>query len=403
MPDAVLDPSADFVVDLEGIDADKLASDVPVTTVQLDALALLAIAKHAANSIDAGADRSVAAANRYDRDHTNTPIGPHGSLLGLDVCGFLEVASALPALGNAMAVNPTLGAEINPDALESPAAAHHARLLNGIATLGFDSNVVGFYVCAPMGAFWSQALLDALYGLQKATPCAVLVVYDPVRTAHGNLSLRALRLTQQTMSLMATKKFTLDAIHAANVTPSTLFESVPLQLKNSALAHAMFATLDLQLLTDVTFPSSSTSRAPGATGAVGLHPHFDSLDLGAGEVYLERHLEALCDAVEDYGQEQWRWQGWNRSLQKEQQKAALGVAKKRGENAAREASGLPALHVEADIVALPASLTRVLANEPSRLETLVLAGQMDTWCKQIHSFAGPGLTKMYLTKAVSRV
>ncbi|KAJ3084665.1 Eukaryotic translation initiation factor 3 subunit H [Rhizoclosmatium hyalinum] len=428
VPESVLDGNADFTVDLAGIDAAKLAS-VPVVEVALDAAAVAAIAK-AAKSVSPAARDSASSSSAQSLPATHIG-GVHGVLLGLDICGVLEVTNVVPAIGP---VAPILE---DGSVAPGPAGDHQLRALDGLARLGFDSNVVGLFVAANMGAFWSQQLLETLFRHQKANPQAVLIIYDPLRSAQGNLSLKALRLSASTFSLMSSKKFSLESIHAANVSPSTLFESLPIKVKNSSLVNVMLNNFDISLLSTLSasLESSSSSGSLSTTaasvnatgvGAVSdkstaavssaallasssalsnlllLSPNYEGLDLGAGEVYLEKHLESLCDAVDDYGQEQWRWQGWNRSLQKEQQKAALTVAKKRAENAARESNGQAPLYPEADITTPPASLTRVIANEPSRLESLVLAGQVETWCKQINGFAGPGLTKMYVTKAVSR-
>ena len=46
----------------------------------------------------------------------------------------------------------------------------------------------------------------------------------------------------------------------------------------------------------------------------------------------------------------------------------------------------------------PASLIKL--QSPSRLETLIITNQIDTYCKQINQFAGPALSKMFMTKAV---
>ncbi|KAI9331940.1 hypothetical protein BDR26DRAFT_869720 [Obelidium mucronatum] len=425
----VLDPNADFTVDLDGIDASKLET-VPVTSVLLDAQVVLAIVKAAGTSQSFSSNANSSSGNQQTASSTSLAV-PHGILLGLDIAGVLEVSNSIASIG---ANAPILE---DGSVAPGPAGDHQQRMLDGLARLGFDTNIVGLYVAANMGSFWSQQLLESVYRHQKANPQSVLIVYDPLRSAQGNLSLRALRLSASTISLMASKKFTMDSIQSANATPSSLFESLPLRIKNSSLVNVMLNNLDLSLLASLnaSLESSSFSGSLSTTAAtvnatgVGassskhttagqqqdpllsqqslanfllLSPNYEALDLGAGESYLEKHLEALCDAVDDYGQEQWRWQGWNRSLQKEQQKATLTAAKKRAENVARESSGQNPLYTEADIATPPASLTRVVANEPSRLETLVLSGQVDTWCKQINGFAGPGLTKMYLTKAVSR-
>ncbi|KAJ3022234.1 UNVERIFIED_CONTAM: Eukaryotic translation initiation factor 3 subunit H [Siphonaria sp. JEL0065] len=437
----VLDANADAAVNVDGFDAARLATE-PVANVAVDAAAVLAILKAATSAT------SLNSLNQQNQNNqTNNAIStpptqlnvPHGVLLGLDICGTLHISNAVASIG------PNAPILEDGSVAPGPAGDHQVRLLDGFAKLGFDTNVVGLFVAANMGAFWSQQLIEVVYRHYKANPQSVLIVYDPLRSAQGNLSIKALRLSASTISLLASKKFTVDSIHAANVSPSNLFETLPLRIRNSSLVNVMLNNLDLALLTSLNSSleassfSGSLSTTAASVNATGvgalsssksststhqqtyqdqqqillnqqqslanllvLSPNFEALDLGAGEVYLEKHLEALCDAVDDYGQEQWRWQGWNRSLQKEQQKATATASKKRAENAAREASGQAPLHSESEIATPPASLTRVIANEPSRLETLVLAGQVETWCKQINGFAGPGLTKMYLAKAVSR-
>ncbi|KAJ3067911.1 Eukaryotic translation initiation factor 3 subunit H [Podochytrium sp. JEL0797] len=410
----VNDPShADFTVDLDGFDPKRLAT-VPVTRVVLDAQAVLRIVKHASTATPMHTPQ-----NNQQQTLPPTLVGlPHGILLGLDIEGDLCVSAAQQSVG------PTAPITDDGSVAPGPAGDHQLRMIDCLQSLGYDDNVVGLYVCAPMGSFWSQQVLEATARHQRANPQAVLVVYDPLRSAQGSLSLSAFRLLPQTLSLLSSKKFTMSALHATNASPSSLFAPVPLTIRTSPLVSVLLNDIDISLLSTLqtqieqaAATSGSLSTSAAAVGGVhkdkngfadlsdlmaGVSPNFESLGMGAGEVYLEKHLEALSEAVDDYGQEQWRWQGWNRSLQKEQQKATTLLTKKRAENSQREATNQPALYSDVDLATAPASLTRVLGNEPSRLETLVLAGQIETWCQQINGFAGPELTKMQLPKAVSR-
>ncbi|KAJ3330598.1 Eukaryotic translation initiation factor 3 subunit H [Blyttiomyces sp. JEL0837] len=409
MPAAVKDPNTEFTVNLEGIDPAKLVSK-PLTEVQLDALVVLKIIKHC-------------------RD--NHPVTAYGQLLGVDVAGVLEVTNCFPVTSKSQ------DDEMEGSAAdEIDGAEYQLQMLRCLRKLNFDASSVGLYVSTHLGSFWNQTIIENQFSYQKAYAQSVLLVYDPIRTAQGNLSLRALRLSDTFMTLFKEKKFTMEALHAHKLTPSGIFESLPIRIRNSYLLSALLHELETTPEAPPSFPSTSfvnfepqiktsvgsaylkSSASSGAatrhsasraglqqlSSSVGvgrLTPNFDALDLGA-DSYLEKHLEYLAETVEEYGQEQWRWQGWQRSLQKEQQKTAQTVAKKRAENATRTASGLPPLHSEEDITAPSPALAKILANEPSRLETLVITNQIDTYCKQVNQFAGPGLTKMFLAKAVAR-
>lgn len=188
------------------------------------------------------------------------------------------------------------------------------------------------------------------------------------------------------------------------LTPTSIFQSLPIKIHNSHLLTALLHELDEQvsfppsLATSLNMPSSTyTPRIP--TNVSPFCPNYDKLELGL-ESYLEKHLEYLGETVEEHGQEQWRWQGWQRNVQKEQQRLQQTIAKRRMENSSRAAQGLASAYSEEDLQATSATLTKLLANEPSRLESLIITNQIDTYCKQITQFAGPGLTKMFMTKAV---
>ncbi|KAI8853101.1 hypothetical protein BC829DRAFT_382848 [Chytridium lagenaria] len=273
------------------------------------------------------------------------------ALLGVDIAGSLEVTNYSGDESEGAAADEIDGAE------------YQLQMLRCLRKLNFDANSVGLYVSTHLGSFWNQTIVENQYHYQKMYAQSVLIVYDHTRTVQGNLSLRALRLTDTFMELFKDKKFTMEALHAHKLTPSGIFESLPVRVRNSYLLNALLQQLEEDI-----------------TSTLGV------------ESYLERHLEYLGDTVDEHGQEQWRWQGWNRSLQKEQAKSAQISSKKRQENAARVASGLAPLHSEEDILTPTPALAKILSTEPSRLETLIISNQIDTYCKQ-----------MYLTKAVARL
>jgi translation initiation factor 3 subunit H len=381
---------ADHVVNLEGLDPELLVSK-PLEEVELDALVVLKIIKHC-------------------RD--NYPDTAYGQLLGLDVAGVLEVTNCFPVTSSSSKMsNSAPLAEDDDGGFENASsganrvdmmdgAEYQLQMLRCLRKLNFDASSVGLYVSTHLGSFWNQTIIENQYSYQSVYAQSVLLVYDPTKTLQGNLSLRALRLSDTFMALFKDKKFTMEALHAHKLTASGIFESLPIRIRNSSLLNALLQELESkEIESSASFidrnqkPSSKTHLVPSL-----LTPNLDALQLGT-ESYLERHLEYLGETVDEYGQEQWRWQGWNRSLQKEQQRFAAVTLKKRAENASLVAQGLPLAHSEEDILTPSPALAKILANEPSRLETLIISNQIDTYCKQINHFAGPGLTKIYLAKA----
>ena len=65
-------------------------------------------------------------------------------------------------------------------------------------------------------------------------------------------------------------------------------------------------------------------------------------------------------------------------------------------------AGQPIVHTEEEILALQQSLNKTAANEPSRLETLVLTNQVDVYSKQISEYGAAQLSKLFLVKALAK-
>ncbi|KAI8918234.1 hypothetical protein DFJ77DRAFT_454853 [Powellomyces hirtus] len=360
-------------INLEGLDPALLESK-PLYEVQLDALVVVKILKHC-------------------REHA--PVIATGQLLGIDVAGSLEVTNCFPF---------TSKSHDDEGQDDMDGAEYQLQMLRCLRKLNYDANTVGWYQSTHLGSFWNQSLIETQYNYQKTFAQSVVIVYDPTRTTQGNLSLRALRLSDGFMDIYQTRKFTMESLVANKLTPTSIFESLPIKIHNShiltALLHELDEQISLPASLDSVFslPSSTfTPRVP--TDVSPFAPNLDKLELGS-ETYLEKHLEYLGETVEEHGQEQWRWQGWQRNLQKEQQKLQQTVAKRRFDNQARVAQGLDPVYGDDELQPTSPALTKLLANEPSRLESLIITNQIDTYCKQITQFAGPGLTKMFLAKSV---
>ena len=90
--------------------------------------------------------------------------------------------------------------------------------------------------------------------------------------------------------------------------------------------------------------------------------------------YLERQIESLSDAIEEHNQEQWRYAGWQKNLQKEFN--SLKLEKNRMQESA-------ATYDESIKTFVTPAYSKAKSAEPSRLETLIVEEHMDTRCQRI--------------------
>jgi translation initiation factor 3 subunit H len=140
-----------------------------------------------------------------------------------------------------------------------------------------------------------------------------------------------------------------------------------------------------------TTPSLLPGATPDAATISVLPPSFSSLDLGTAG--LTRNLEQIIEAVDNYRTEEGNLAYLSRQIARERARADNYVAKRKEENLARIAQDLAPLPEE-DV----ARLFKIPA-EPSRLESLLLLGQIDAYGKSLESTASSGLVKMYSAKA----
>jgi C-terminal region of eIF3h len=135
-----------------------------------------------------------------------------------------------------------------------------------------------------------------------------------------------------------------------------IFETIPIVVKNSFILQA----LNIQIMTDLV-----------------------EADLIPVQKTIETQLEELIEAVEDQGQEYWRWQAWHRTFQKE-----LKQSKSGGDSTSPTTGGAGGETASSPQTMTPTpALNKVMAAEPGRLETLLLAYEIDKHAKELVQFA----------------
>jgi translation initiation factor 3 subunit H len=233
-------------------------------------------------------------------------------------------------------------------------------MMRMLREVNVDNNCVGWYQSMYLGIYSTTNVLENQLSYQTdLSPNAVVLLYDPLQTTNGNFVLRCLRLKDTTVEHRSKDS-------NAFIPPSQLFEQVPIKLTNPGLVRAYLAA------------STSTTTAAAAaatTGGTKTSPlSLDRLDLSTNP-YLEKHLEFLCSWVDDLAMEQQKFQYYARQ-----------VARDKKNSRARDRDGTSS--TQADI--------------PRRMESLLIANQIQAYVDQMDNFTGAGLSKLYLTGGLHR-
>ncbi|KAF9229361.1 hypothetical protein BS17DRAFT_723053 [Gyrodon lividus] len=337
-----------------------IEAEIPLTCVQLDALVVAKIVQHGRDAPSASA---------------------HGLLLGLDLDGVLEVSNSF-----------LLPSHVNDDDEKSTKsiARYQASMLRSLKEVQGDDNVVGFYQVTTLGAFYNQTLVDTqAIHQERLRHGGVIIVHDISQTVRGNASFRAFKLTASFMDAYKRANFSTSSLISHRLIFSSILEEIPLRIRTNPLTSAFLNVLAA--------PSSSPymSAQLGSADTLAIPPSFSVLDLGNSG--LTRNLEQVSEAIDSYRTEEGNVAYLSRQIGREKVRAETYVAKRKEENAQRVAQGLNPLPEE-DVN----RLFKIPA-EPSRLESMLLLGQVDAYAKSLESSAGIGLVKMYGARAGSGV
>ena len=161
--------------------------------VAIDGLAVLKIVKHCKDALP----------NLYI-----------GALLGLDQHGVLEVTHSFPAAEER---------EERDDYSDQTSEKYQMEMMTSLREVNVDNNIVGWYQSMLLGTFNLLKLIQNLSSYHESIPNSVVILYDPVQTANGSLTIRAFRLSGDYRALAA---------RAMNeyIEPSRIFEELPLKV-----------------------------------------------------------------------------------------------------------------------------------------------------------------------------
>lgn len=324
-----------------------IETDVPVTSVKLEGLAALKIIKHCKESL---------------------PTMVTGSLLGLMIeDGVLEITHAFPfpePLDDKGDVVKTAEEAANADDEAAGLEGHEFQLemMKMLREVNVDNNCVGWYQSMYLGSYSTPRLLEDQLSYQTdLSPNAVVILFDPMQTAHGNLVLKCYRLTDEVVQLRLNGRNNF-------INPRNIFQEVPVTLSNPGLVRSLLRDMGDGL------HHGSYNAADSTT--------FDRLDLSTNP-YLEKHLEFLCNWVDDLAAEQLKFSHYTRNL-----RANAG-----GERKGRKAK---------DEIAHAIEEGWARTDAPKRMESLLMSNQIRTYCDQVEKFTGGGFGKLFLTSGLHK-
>jgi translation initiation factor 3 subunit H len=299
--------------------------------------------------------------------HESLPNMVTGSLLGLAVeNGVLEIthAFALPSETK----NHSTATDPDDEAAGLEGHEFQLEMMRMLREVNVDNNCVGWYQSMYLGIYSTSSLLENQLNYQtELSPNAVVILYDPMQTSHGNLVLKCFRLTDECIRIR-------EEDENIFIDSGNIFEEIPVKLTNPGLVQA--------LLLDV----AESAYVDPMTGESGLYDAaldttFDRLDLSTNP-YLEKHLEFMSGWVDDLASEQHKFQYYSRQLAR----AGNDRFKKRGG--------------KKDFIDNAEGWTS--SDAPRRMESLLLSNQISEYCDQVDKYATAGLSKLFVTSGLHK-
>uniref|UniRef100_A0A8C4QSS2 Eukaryotic translation initiation factor 3 subunit H n=1 Tax=Eptatretus burgeri TaxID=7764 RepID=A0A8C4QSS2_EPTBU len=316
------------------------AVETAVKLVQIDGLVVLKVIKHC------------------QEENARQEI-VQGVLLGLVVNECLEITNCFPF--------PHRTEDDDFDEVN-----YQMEMMRGLRHVNVDHLHVGWYQSTFCGSFVSRTLLDSQFSYQHAIEESVVLVYDPVKTALGSLSLKAYRITPKLMEVFKERDFSFEGMKKAAVSYEHLFEEVPVVLKNSYLTNVLLWELE--------------AKAP-------VSDKQELLSLASSN-HLGKNLKLLMERVDELTQDITKYNNCIRNTAKQQNQKQQYLHRRQQENKSREERG------EAPLPEEDATKLFKPPLPPPRLDTLLIAGQIDLYSQQIEEFSAQNLGKLFMARAL---
>eukprot|EP00128_Syssomonas_multiformis_P008900 Colp12_sorted_trinity150504_noHs@17861 len=176
------------------------------------------------------------------------------------------------------------------------------------------------------------------------------------------------------IQLYKNKDFGPDGIRNANLSFDTVFEEIPVVVKNSSLVNALLYEVEA-----LSKPEDS----------------FDKLDLGS-TAFMEKNLEMMIECIEELSNEQQKYQYYLRNVSRALQQQNQYIQRKKLEAAQKGET------YEPDEEELANNPQFKAPTPPLRMESLLIASQINNYCKQISQVSGQSFAKLFLAERLQK-
>lgn len=352
------------------------SKEVPFKTVQIEALVLMKISRHCSQSF---------------------PTTATGSLVGMDRDGILEVTNSfnfpifdVPTTDSHQNQNDASSlAAVAPR--QKPNITYQADMIRFMKEINIDANNVGWYTSAAMGNFVNLAFIENQYHYQKENERTVALVHDVSRSSQGALSIRAFKLSPNFMAAFKEGKFTTESLQKSKLTFKDIVVEFPVVVHNSHLLTSFLHQIPSAPIRDPSEPPASLDDLLEDPVNPPLYPSLDNLDVSV-DPFLEKTCDLLLDSIESHYTDLNNFQFYQRQLGREQAKITQWQTKRKAENAARVAAKQQPLPEDEwqRLFKLP--------QEPSRLEGMLNAKQVEQYAKQVDGFTANASAKMFAVR-----
>jgi translation initiation factor 3 subunit H len=351
-----------------------MADDSTFQYVRLEALTAVKIVKHSSGCF---------------------PTTATGSVAGLCLNGALEITNAFAF--------PTVDSgntdSHQSDASNLAAAAPRAKanityqndMIRHLKEVNVDANNVGWYTSATMGNFINLTFVENQYHYQRDNEQTVALVHDVSRSSQSTLSLRAFKLSPMFMAAYKEGKFTTESLQKSKLSFHDILVEFPVTVHASHLLTTFLHQLPAAPRNEeLSLPASLSDIVRDAVQAP-PYPSLDSLDLSI-DPFLEKTSDLLLESIESHYTDLNNHQYYQRQLAREQAKITAWQMKRKSENAARAAAKQTPLPEDEwqRLFKLP--------QEPSRLESMLNARQVDQYSRQVDTFTALITAKMFAVK-----
>lgn len=245
---------------------------------------------------------------------------------------------------------------------EAEDSDYNFMMMRHLRNVNVDQLHVGWYQCSPYGSSLNKLeSVDLQHMNQNAVEESVVIMYDPLRTQRGFLSIKAYRLTNTALALCKEGEFTTETLQKHNMSFDKFFEEVRVVIKNSNLQDLLLCEMQKSLAPD---------------------EGKQFLDMGT-ITSLEKGVHSLTKCVE----EATRWAHYQRNLMAKQQQVQR-------ENASRASRGEPPLtEEEVNRIVRPVAPLQ-------RLEASLNYSQTLNYCQQSSTLATETMSKIFIARAL---